>query len=394
MVSPIRQKTVIWLEAVDGTFMRFEHGWIIENVVINWGRSSLFDEPISRTADLTVMLPTDPADLANLLYAKLRISWDSVLLFEGSLDRIEHQTKRINGRSTSVYKLSAIEHSRLWPSLAATLADIVKPADTYELWNEFHNRWKLNVDDIEIVDMNVNNPIRYAFKSTIPSTTLFDAFSAIAATPPLARANWLPGRRKVQSTAWDTGKFSNNSYMFPSFCEPLAPLSASLDQTPQSVLLQSGGQFGDRDGAEERIWFSAKINGGTAEITEPFRMGRAPRRFPPRVVTQPIAVSYYPNSEFGAAAKLLSRQITDPPRVRIRDSVVLTNAPRYYAWLFHTWESKDTKMTIGSDKNDWSPPPGAWPYETRLRGKNLLPIGGTLRIGHDVTTHDLTLIYV
>lgn len=388
MVSPIRPRITLEIERPDEFRSKstFPHGHIFEDLVINWGRQSLFSPPMNRTCDFMVRTHID---IDAYLYATVRVRRDSTLLFEGSLDRLERTTKVMDGRTNQVIIGSAVEHRRLYPDLVKNVD--LSPDNPFDLWYKMHFDWGFNTRDIEVVALPQRDMPIYGLQKS-ERFSLYSAFSAIAATPPLAHANWLPGFKKVQSTTWSRRQIpTSRTYTVPtSMVEAPRKLWTSIDEMPKVVRFRSGGEFGDPENGTDVLWVHPSLNEGRRFLDRPFRLPRDQlRTFIPREVRQPIPVWNYRQGEIEQACDFLElnqKNRIAPFQVRVADT------HPGFSWnlvepLFNTWEPLSMIYFVGKFPDPYGEKPWA-----PVRGVSHIPIGGTLRIKHASTTHDLTLL--
>lgn len=348
----------------------------LDEVVINWGRSSLFEAPMNRTCDLSFIRPFSDLPIENYLYSRIRVKLGDTLLFEGSVDRIRRENRRLSpGRWEPVYTVSAIETHTFHPDLLQKRR--VRPDSGIQLWTMFND---INYRDREILEFEQGERSpKYAMPDDPVELSLYEAFSAAAAPWPLSFPSWRPGMEKVEPTTWKIPYDIPNNRILRSENCTMGPIEATAENTPMAVEFGSGGRYGRQEDGEKWNRYITRRPGVTGRADE-YDSDRVNYHF--RKLIQPFAIRTYApiGGVFDDAWKLIKHQKSNPLDITFFEDG-RTDWPDMF---FYTWEQKNGKWKITGEIDE----PVRYYLETSLR-----PIGGRLTFTHERTTHKVKAIY-
>lgn len=378
--SPIAQKFRIEIHQTDNDWWIFTPMDVLTNVVIHWGRQSLFDAPMNRTLSFSVFVDRNKLEWqpGSYLNSTVRAYSDQTLLFEGAIDQvsISQSTKRTGKDRTLngvILNFSAVESMLFYSDLVNQVADPSGVTNVWELWNRFQY---LNYRQVEITPFFKSYTFE-PFESDLIS--LGEAFSIAAAPFPFAHANWEPGHLKVHSTIYQPDRYDTPNVLdinAKSFTLD-SPLTARIQDVPAMVILSTGGVAGT---SGSKRWWTRDERTSVIGNRIPYRnTGKTNRDLE---INHPWPTDHL-NDPGDQTIKLISMQRTSPVNMTVYDDLRPFSGP--FTTLFQTWEpTKDRYQIQWRDDN---------PVASAIGSNYLIPIGGTLKITPERTSHNLAMAY-
>lgn len=345
---------------------------IRSGVTITWGRSSLAEPPMNRTARF--ILPAPRRFPARLIPSRAVITLGSDNLFDGLVDTCTV------GKYTSRPRvhLRATENSSWW---SAWVREMELPARNRSYTaSEIRTAIEQTLRKPENA-LTPGQPVTPPTLTTAPSigasgplrAATKEAYETLMQTAPLAYASWSPDMRTLATTAHSPTSAAAATTTIPAVNIVIDP----------EIVVTAESQAGVLTWEMEGAWNSTK---NTVHKLVPGTRNFSLRRGNDLVVSTPLGLGGTADSavirtRIDPSLELLARQLTAPRRLRLSTA----HTPTLPTSLILPWENGQT-IHIPDD-------PIAR-YLTGSAAAYLRPIGGELTITPDRIDHDLTCIWV
>lgn len=345
------------------------------DVVVNWGRDSLYKAPRTRTASFTIIDHTYGIQPGDWLYQKVEIIVGSQAVFHGRIDhvKVRHYT-RAGGKHSLLLDIDAVEGSLfekvLYQQKDVWVTDRLSPVTA---WQNEMRAAGMRADLSQLRDSKAE----YAKFYEPVKMTMKDALEMAFNSPSLmGHAQWMPNHSTIGSTIGRIWKTEPNTVYIPATNVEVQDAEATLEKTPKAWGTTTGGAFGNE--TPWVYWDRLGDYAGSprAQIKSPIQWNHSAKGS---------------DSELWDNLALAAYVRTDPQRVSIYDSTdkVLTTAHHLITWEMPTYGVKFTGQLDGP--RFINPDTGQF---DRLRSQNLhtddwwYPIGGQLRVSqHQVVHH-------
>lgn len=349
----------------------------LDSVVVNWGRDNIYNAPRNRTASVTIAHATGGFQPGFWLYRKLSIKVGDLLVFSGTIDHARNRHfNDATGRAIILVELDAVEGGLFAPALN-------KERDVMVSNNEsFPNAWydDMRANGVSIQMQQGYSPTFAKFYEPVKLTMKRSLELAIESSRLLAHAEWLPNHQRVQPTIYRLWPTSPPTDYFPASNVEVADATATIEKTPKGWGVDTGGEYGNRTPWVYRDRFPYNTTGPRAQLVSPVQWDHNSQR----------------NSGlFEETMRLVNYLQADPQKVTIIDGGKQTLNTTAH---LRTWETPErgVKFTGQLDGPRFiNPNTGKF---DPVRAQDLhtddwwYPIGGQLRISHDMVKHQWNAI--
>ncbi|CAM4368903.1 MULTISPECIES: hypothetical protein [Corynebacterium] len=355
---------------------------VLDSVSIDWGRDSIFDDAAKRRLRLRFIpdreLPTDPG---RYLYARVKVTLATRLLFDGTVDGMDYGLHESDGEFLEMMTVTATESPTFIPRLMEeSWIDMGTryPVGFYKIYGDHSQlpyRWST---------ASTNYPVRADVADDGFASTVFEAFGAFTSPFPNAHPIWEPGFHGCGPSVWSEQSLSRQEPTeIDCSAASIDGLSARTESVPMSVRFvfnrrPSGRYSGSRtyrmparDGLnqESNPWDEAFVKYFHRQIETIFPM-----------------ITKFEDHVYKDAFKLITNQQTLPLDVTLTQVDGETSLPQK---ALHTWENKDQLFNFIGVARKYS---GTYLAQI-LNDWLFVPIGGRLTLTTKRVTHEMKMMY-
>ena len=352
---------------------------IAEDVVVNWGRDSLYSAPRTRTASFTIATQAPDYKPGDWLYQRAEIIVDGVTVFHGTVDHVKFEHKPIaHDGHVLLMHMDAVEGT-LFNKLLMKEKDvwISDPISPISQWQNELLAAGVRVDTTAIRETTAKFAKFYEPDKLTMKDTLEMAFKSASL---IGQPQWKPNHSHIGSTITRRWVNAPTTIYIPASNVKVSDAEATMEKTPRAWSTSTGGGFGNKT---PWIWWD-KLGGNFGS--------------PQFELNSPIQWDHNNRGSKDALwdSLLLADHVrADPQRVSIYDPSDKRLATKYH---LNTWELPDHGVKFTGQLNGprfINPQTGKY---DPLRGHELYtddwwyPIGGQLRISQTRVVHHWSAI--
>lgn len=378
--SNLGQKVTIevWNTGTNAESWSFPARGTFDSVVVNWGRDSLYSAPRNRTASVTIG-NRDGFTPAWWLCRKISIKVGDMVVFMGTIDHARNKHHiAAGGNAIILVELDAVEGGLFNPVL--NQEKDVWAYNTESFRNAWHEEMKAN--GITMQGHKGPMPMFPKFYEPVKLTLKRSLELGIESSRLLAHAEWLPNHTHVQPTIYRLWPSAPPTDYFPASNVEISDAEATLEKTPKGWYVHTGGEYGNRTPWVYRDRFPYNTTGPRTGLASPVQWDHD---------------SKTNSGLFEEAMRLVNYTQADPQHVTIIDGGKQRLETTAH---LRTWETPDRGMKFtGQLDGPRFINPNTGKYDP-IRGQDIYttnwwyPIGGQLRISHDIVKHRLNAIQI